>query len=108
LTQRFVDRRTRALMKGLRAKEELAADIADDGAIHVESHFVGRLKGFRFIPDTSSQADGIHGKAARSAAARAPCENGAARAACNTVSPAPAQICLTTSSTTDQARPALR
>jgi ATP-dependent RNA helicase SUPV3L1/SUV3 len=69
LTQRFVDRRTSALMKGLRAKEELAADIGDDGAIHVESHFVGRLKGFRFIPDTS-QAEGIHGKAARNAAAQ--------------------------------------
>jgi ATP-dependent RNA helicase SUPV3L1/SUV3 len=70
LTQRFVDKRTSALMKGLRAKEELAADIADDGAIHVETHFVGRLKGFRFIPDTSSQTDGIHAKAARSAAAQ--------------------------------------
>ena len=69
LTQRFVDRRTSALMKGLRAKEELAADIGDDGAIHVESHYVGRLKGFRFIPDTS-QAEGIHGKAARNAAAQ--------------------------------------
>ncbi len=69
LTQRFVDRRTSALMKGLRAKEELAADISDDGAILVESHFVGRLKGFRFIPDTS-QAEGIHAKAARSAAAQ--------------------------------------
>lgn len=69
LTQRFVDKRTSALMKGLRAKEELSADIGDDGGIVVEGHFVGRLKGFRFIPD-SSQADGIHGKAARSAAAQ--------------------------------------
>jgi ATP-dependent RNA helicase SUPV3L1/SUV3 len=69
LTQRFVDRRTSALMKGLRAKEELAADIGDDGAIHVESHFVGRLKGFRFLPDTSP-VEGIHAKAARHAAAQ--------------------------------------
>jgi ATP-dependent RNA helicase SUPV3L1/SUV3 len=69
LTQRFVDRRTSALMKGLRAKEELSADIGDDGGIVVEGHFVGRLKGFRFIPDTS-QTDGIHGKAARNAAAQ--------------------------------------
>jgi ATP-dependent RNA helicase SUPV3L1/SUV3 len=67
LTQRFVDRRTSALMKGMRDKEDLYADIADDGAIHVEKHYVGRLKGFRFTPD--AQADGIHGKAARSAAA---------------------------------------
>ncbi|MCC7254076.1 helicase-related protein [Hyphomicrobium sp.] len=67
LTQRFVDRRTSALMKGLRDKEELQAEIGEDGAIHVESHFVGRLRGFRFSPET--QAEGIHGKAARSAAA---------------------------------------
>ena len=67
LTQRFVDRRTSALMKGLRDKEEMTAEIAEDGAIHVENHFVGRLTGFRFTPET--QAEGIHGKAARSAAA---------------------------------------
>lgn len=67
LTQRFVDRRTSALMKGLRDKEELSAEIAEDGAIHVENHFVGRLRGFRFTPET--QAEGINGKAARSAAA---------------------------------------
>ncbi len=68
LTQRFVDKRTSALMRGMRDKEELNAVISDDGAIQVEEHFVGRLKGFRFSPDT--QADGgIHGKAARNAAA---------------------------------------
>jgi ATP-dependent RNA helicase SUPV3L1/SUV3 len=66
LTQRFVDRRTSALMKGLKEKDELYAEIADDGAVHVEKHFVGRLKGFRFVPD--AQAEGIHGKAARNAA----------------------------------------
>ncbi|HEX2840735.1 helicase-related protein [Hyphomicrobium sp.] len=68
LTQRFVDRRTSALMKGLRDKEELNAEIAEDGAIHVENHFVGRLRGFRFSSET--QGEGIHGKAARSAAAQ--------------------------------------
>jgi ATP-dependent RNA helicase SUPV3L1/SUV3 len=68
LTQRFVDRRTSALMKGLRDKEELATRIDDDGAIYVETHYVGRLSGFRFSPET--QADGIHGKAARHAAAQ--------------------------------------
>ncbi|HUS96555.1 MAG TPA: helicase-related protein, partial [Hyphomicrobiaceae bacterium] len=66
LTQRFVDKRTSALMKGLRADDDLSAEIAEDGAIHVEQHYVGRLKGFRFSPDT--EADGIHGKAARHAA----------------------------------------
>jgi ATP-dependent RNA helicase SUPV3L1/SUV3 len=68
LTQRFVDRRTSALMKGMRDKDELTADIAEDGAIQVENHFVGRLRGFRFTPD--AQADGIHGKATRQAAAQ--------------------------------------
>ena len=42
LTQRFVDRRTSALMKGMREKDELYAEIAEDGAIKVENHFVGR------------------------------------------------------------------
>ena len=69
LTQRFVDRRTSALMKGLRDKEELNAEIGEDGAIRVENHYVGSLKGFRFSPETQS-GDGIHGKAARSAAAQ--------------------------------------
>ena len=68
LTQRFVDLRTSALMKGMRDKEELQAEIAEDGAINVENHFVGRLKGFRFTPDQGGE--GIHGKAARNAAAQ--------------------------------------
>ena len=67
LTQRFIDRRTSALMRGLKEKDELFAEIAEDGAVHVEKHYVGRLQGFRFFPDT--QAEGIHGKAARNAAA---------------------------------------
>jgi ATP-dependent RNA helicase SUPV3L1/SUV3 len=68
LTQRFIDRRTSALMRGLKEKDELFAEIAEDGAVHVEKHYVGRLQGFRFFPD--AQAEGIHGKAARNAAAR--------------------------------------
>ncbi|MGD9069169.1 MAG: helicase-related protein [Methyloceanibacter sp.] len=66
LTQRFVDRRTSVLMRRLRDKEEMMAEIGEDGQILVENHFVGRLDGFRFTPDSSS--DGIHGKAARNAA----------------------------------------
>ncbi|MGE8940585.1 helicase-related protein [Leptospira interrogans] len=65
LTQRFVDRRTSALMRGMR-EDNLSAEISDDGAIQVENHYVGRLKGFMFSPD--AQAEGIHGKAARNAA----------------------------------------
>ncbi|MGE0855608.1 MAG: helicase-related protein [Hyphomicrobiaceae bacterium] len=70
LTQRFVDRKTSALMKGMRDKEELNAEIRDDGSIEVENHFVGRLQGFRFWPDTNASTEGIHGKAARHAAAQ--------------------------------------
>ncbi|MEM1371327.1 MAG: helicase, partial [Pseudomonadota bacterium] len=68
LTQRFVDQRTSALMKGMRDKDQLSAEIADDGSISVENHFVGKLQGFQFFPDT--QADGVHGRATRSAAAQ--------------------------------------
>ena len=56
-------------MKGLRDTDEMNADIAADGAITVENHYVGRLKGFRFSPDANAEAQGIHGKAARNAAA---------------------------------------
>ena len=68
LTQRFVDRRTSVLMRRLRDKEEMAAEIGSDGRILVENHYVGRLDGFRFTPDASG--DGIHGRAARHAAAK--------------------------------------
>ena len=69
LTQRFVDKRTSALMKGMRDKEELNADIGEDGAIKVEDHFVGRIKGFRFTPEALADSS-IHGKASRAAAAQ--------------------------------------
>jgi len=68
LTKRFVDRRTAVLMRRLRDKEEIAAEIGVDGRILVENHYVGRLDGFRFTPDATS--DGIHGRAARNAAAK--------------------------------------
>ena len=68
LTQRFVDRRTSVLMKTLRDSDTLFADIESDGRIMVEKHYVGRLDGFVFTPDTS--VSGVHGKAARSAATK--------------------------------------
>lgn len=68
LTQRFVDRRTSVLMKSMRDKDTLYADIEHSGQIYVEKHYVGKLEGFRFMPDTT--ASGIHGKAARHAAAK--------------------------------------
>jgi ATP-dependent RNA helicase SUPV3L1/SUV3 len=68
LTQRFVDRRTSVLMKSMRDKDTLYADIENTGQIYVEKHYVGKLAGFRFTPDAA--ASGIHGKAARHAAAK--------------------------------------
>src|SRR4029077_604045 len=66
LNHRFVDKRTSVWMRRLRDKEELRAEIAADGRILVEDHYVGHLDGFRFTPDASG--DGIHGRAARHAA----------------------------------------
>jgi ATP-dependent RNA helicase SUPV3L1/SUV3 len=68
LTQRFVDRRTSVLMRRLRDKEEMVAEIGPEGQILVENHYVGRLDGFRFTPDAAGE--GIHGRAARHASAR--------------------------------------
>jgi len=79
LTQRFVDRRTSVLMRRLRDKEEMMAEISEDGQILVENHFVGSLDGFRFTPDASS--DGIHGKAALHAATQVLATELASRAA---------------------------
>ena len=67
LNQRFVDRRTTLLMRG--AGSELTARVGDDGAVAVEGHFVGRLDGFRFKPDTN--ADHGQVKALFNAARRA-------------------------------------
>jgi ATP-dependent RNA helicase SUPV3L1/SUV3 len=66
LTQRFVDARASALMKGMKDNQELAAEIGEDGAINVEGHYVGNLKGFLYVPDT--EAEGLQGKATRHAA----------------------------------------
>lgn len=69
LTLRFIDRRTSALVRGLRRDELLAAEVGDDGAVCVEGHFVGRLEGLAFRPDPA--AAGREGKAVREAALRA-------------------------------------
>lgn len=70
LTQRFVDRRTSVLMRRLREKTMLEAEITKTGDVTVEGQHVGRLEGFRFAPDASA-GDGEAGKALRAAAVRA-------------------------------------
>ncbi|WP_170608297.1 helicase-related protein [Ruegeria arenilitoris] len=69
LTQRFVDRRTSVLLRRLKQKEALLAEVNDNGEVTVEGEFVGRLEGFRFIPDKSAQ--GTEAKALKSASLQA-------------------------------------
>jgi ATP-dependent RNA helicase SUPV3L1/SUV3 len=57
LTQRFVDRRTSVLLRRLKQKESLVADVNDKGEVTVEGQFVGRLEGFRFAQDQSASPD---------------------------------------------------
>ncbi|QGX98979.1 disulfide oxidoreductase [Roseovarius faecimaris] len=54
LTQRFVDRRTSVLLRRLKQKEAMVAEVNDTGDVTVEGEFVGRLEGFRFIQDKGS------------------------------------------------------
>ncbi|SLN73831.1 hypothetical protein ROJ8625_03991 [Roseivivax jejudonensis] len=55
LTQRFVDRRTSVLLRRLKQKEALLAEVNDKGEVTVEGEFVGRLEGFRFRHDQDAQ-----------------------------------------------------
>ncbi|UWP90471.1 helicase-related protein [Aliiroseovarius crassostreae] len=57
LTQRFVDRRTSVLLRRLKQKESLVADVNDKGEVTVEGQFVGRLEGFRFSQDASQSPE---------------------------------------------------
>ncbi len=55
LRQRFVDQRTTVLLRRIGAgAADLPVDVADDGAVSVDGHAIGRLTGFRFevSPDT--------------------------------------------------------
>jgi ATP-dependent RNA helicase SUPV3L1/SUV3 len=51
ITQRFVDRRSAYLMRQLASDAELLASVDKNGGILVEGAPVGRLDGFRFIPE---------------------------------------------------------
>ncbi len=57
LTQRFVDRRTSVLLRRLKQKESLVAEVNDKGEVTVEGELIGRLEGFRFRPDKTASAD---------------------------------------------------
>ena len=57
LTQRFVDRRTSVLLRRLKQKESLVADVNDKGEVSVEGHILGRIEGFRFLQDQTTGPD---------------------------------------------------
>ena len=66
LASRFVDRRTSVLMRRLREKTMLEAEITAGGDVTVEGQHVGHLHGFQFVPDAN--AEGQEAKTLRSAA----------------------------------------
>ena len=69
LTQRFVDRRAALLVRRLRDEGEMTTSVAAAGEVIVEGEHLGRVEGFRFVPDTTdSHTDQ---KAVLSAALRA-------------------------------------
>ncbi|MBL6928664.1 MAG: disulfide oxidoreductase [Rhodospirillales bacterium] len=70
LTQRFVDKRTAMLVRRMKDKDELLAAVSRKGDVLVEGHFVGRLKGFRFIADDEETEPNAK-RAATAAAMRA-------------------------------------
>ena len=57
LTKRFVDRRTSILMRRLKQKESLVANVNAQGEVTVEGEFVGRLSGFIFQLDKTGEED---------------------------------------------------
>jgi len=70
LMQRFIDRRTSALLRGLNQRgDSLLAGVAADGAVTVEGQFVGRLEGVCFEPARGASA--LEDRALRGAAERA-------------------------------------
>jgi ATP-dependent RNA helicase SUPV3L1/SUV3 len=57
ITQRFVDRRSAFLVRQLAAPGDLLASVSRAGEVQVEGHYVGRLDGFRFVPDDEARRD---------------------------------------------------
>lgn len=66
LMQRFVDRRTSALLKALNSDEEAPADIGPEGEVIIGGHTVGRLEGLVFHAEPTGE--NLAGRALRGAA----------------------------------------
>tara|TARA_B110000046_G_scaffold1909_1_gene2110 strand:- start:4057 stop:6702 length:2646 start_codon:yes stop_codon:yes gene_type:complete len=69
LSQRFIDRRTSMLMRRLKQKESLVAEVDTKGEVTIEGEFVGKLNGFRFQMDKDATAE--EGKILRAASIQA-------------------------------------
>jgi ATP-dependent RNA helicase SUPV3L1/SUV3 len=69
LTARFVDRRTRKLLKGIGADLDMSATIKDTGEVYVEDDLIGRLDGLKFTADASQ--GGLEAQALAAAAQQA-------------------------------------
>lgn len=72
LTQRFVDRRTSILLRRLKQKEGLVAEVNDKGEVTVEGQLIGRLHGFCFTQDKTDNPEQAKTLRAASVAALAP------------------------------------
>ena len=57
LTERFVDRRTSVLLRRLKQRESLVAEVNKEGEVRVDDQFVGKLEGFRFRLDPKASGD---------------------------------------------------
>ena len=69
LTARFVDRRTRKLLKGIGANLEMSATIKDSGEVYIEEDLIGHLDGLTFTIDSSQT--GLEAQALQAAAEKA-------------------------------------
>lgn len=69
LTGRFVDKRTTALLAGMKREHALVGEMGNDGEVSVEGHVVGKLTGLSFEPATNART--LEGKAVRNAAMQA-------------------------------------
>jgi ATP-dependent RNA helicase SUPV3L1/SUV3 len=54
LTQRFVDRRHALLTRRLSSGNDLLSAVTASGEVLVEGHAVGRMDGFRFVPESAN------------------------------------------------------
>jgi len=66
LMQRFIDKRTSALLKGLKRENAMEVNVKETGEVTVEGHAIGRLVGLRFQADP--EATGLEERAVKNAA----------------------------------------